>query len=318
MSIDFKNIIPIGPSEMQKLNLYEFSTPLASAIETAMLLGLPLFLTGEPGTGKSQAAWKLADKLGAPLFDFHTKSTSSSQDLLYQYDMMQHYADVNIFSKSENRQANETEAGTKKTFSDYKNKGPFYQAIEFQNDEKNAGKQCVILIDEIDKAPRDFPNDLLHEIEKYAFTIKETNETIALNANNKPIIIITSNSEKSMPDAFMRRCIFHHITFDDKILDVMIDKYADKNNPVFEKAKNLFLKIREKPLNKKPATAEFINWLILLGKMPVLSAQQSLSTILKNTDDIKACLDLFAGIDEAAKNENEQSDSKADGNKETA
>ncbi len=292
---DFTKITPIRMSEEGKLHNYEFSDSLANAIETAMLLGLPLFLTSEPGTGKTQSARKLAKILDTPLFEFHTKSTSTFQDLLYQYDMMQHYAEVNIHSKSESISSEEKNKIAQKTISSYINEGPFYKAIVYQNQlQKEDDKPCVILIDEIDKAPRDFPNDLLNEIEKYSFEIRETKEVVTLTHTRKPVIIITSNSEKSMPDAFMRRCIFHHIDFDDAILDRMIGLYGDNAQPVFEEAKQLFMKIRKKNLNKKPATAEFINWLIYLGqKKPDQITKESLSVILKNNVDIDACKDLF-------------------------
>ncbi|MBK7690849.1 MAG: hypothetical protein IPJ31_06935 [Bacteroidetes bacterium] len=167
---DYSNITeakPIAFSEADKLEKYKFPIGLEQAIETAILLGNLCLLQVSQAMVKHRPRHKLKSILNVDIFQFHTKSTSTVQDLLYQYDIMQHYADKNI----ENKVDVKTES--------YIRKSAFYNAIEYQNN--NPDKQCVVLIDEIDKAPRDFPNDLLHEMEKYSFNIKEISQEFKLN-----------------------------------------------------------------------------------------------------------------------------------------
>ncbi|MEP6748538.1 MAG: MoxR family ATPase [Bacteroidota bacterium] len=263
---------------------YKPSDELLAAVNTSLLLQRPLLLSGDPGTGKTECANFVARQLRASYPDkfkgteamrFNTKSVSQSTDLFYNYDAVAHFGD------KENR--------LKESFISFSSLGSALlctlevnkEWYKFCNYEaavvnKNAGFGSVVLIDEIDKAPRDFPNDLLAELEKppFKFGIKELTGFEVVQSLAKPIvIIITSNNEKGLPDAFLRRCVFHHINFPDaaSLLEIVKTKLQTEN-PYFETAINIFLEMRNKKnINKPPATSELIDWITCLKENELLN-----------------------------------------------
>lgn len=185
---------------------------LATAINTAIAVGEPLLVTGEPGTGKTQAAYYAAYKLGIePVIHFQVKSDSTARDLLYHFDTVRYFHDAHLLSL-EPQGANPTQRLDKRNYIEPRALWTAFQTAG------TTGAPCVLLIDEIDKAPRDFPNDLLHELDKMEFTVIETGETISAPRHLTPIVFITSNSERRLPEPFLRRCVYHHIRFDDQLV----------------------------------------------------------------------------------------------------
>lgn len=241
----------------EKLNdpvLYSPSAALKDAVNVSLTLGQPLLVTGEPGTGKTQLAYHIAHffNLGKPLV-FNAQTTSIATDLFYNYDALGH------FQYNQNQSKILTIEEVEEKFINYNALG---EAIR-QN------KRMVVLIDEIDKAPRDLPNDLLFAIENLSFKIPEINRTFEAAPSKRPIIIITSNSEKNLPDAFMRRVVYHHIQFPiaDELLYILSRK-TDQIGPIdLKRVIEHFLKIRNLKLKKAPSTAELIYWVLLLQKM---------------------------------------------------
>jgi MoxR-like ATPase len=276
---------------------------LVDAVNVALLLGQPLLLTGEPGTGKTQLAYSLAWELGLdePL-KFETKSSSTAVDLFYTYNALGHF------------HAAQVGEGSRRPL-DYLTYNALGIAILRAKDESNVrtflpdgfdhGGRCrsVVLIDEIDKAPRDFPNDLLNEVEAMYFRVPELgNPLIAADPAMHPILVITSNSEKNLPDAFLRRCIFYHIPFPDRerltrIIDARIGRFVGQDRSFLADALVFFSRLREPTvgLRKKPATAELLSWLVALrtvapeAKNPLDgssdAAQRTLSTLVKTAED---------------------------------
>jgi MoxR-like ATPase len=247
---------------------------LRDAVNVAISLSRPLLVTGEPGTGKTDLAFSVAKELELPQpFVFHTKTTSMAKDLFYEYDVLQHFQDATSDVKL-----------NKQKYVHYHALGLAIlraMTISEASDYPEKVKQCliptfileqparsVVLIDEIDKAPRDFPNDILYEIDKMAFTVRETGLTHKASKAYQPITIITSNSEKNLPDAFLRRCIYYHIDFPDKKrLKTIVENHLGRL-PFIDGALDHFLSIRkEKGLQKPPATAECLTWLSLLESM---------------------------------------------------
>jgi MoxR-like ATPase len=184
---------------------------LADAINTAIALDEPLLLTGEPGTGKTQTAYYAAFQLGVECIHFQVKSDSTARDLLYDFDMVRYFRDANI----QNVRTEESDGNKELDRAAYIDKRALWNAFELA---RKKSMPQVLLIDEIDKAPRDFPNDLLHELDQMEFTIIETGETIDAPVQLRPIVFITSNSERRLPEPFLRRCVYHHIEFDDQIV----------------------------------------------------------------------------------------------------
>lgn len=225
---------------------YVATDDLKVAVNAAIALERPLLVKGEPGTGKTELARQISDALGVEMLEWNIKSTTKAQQGLYEYDAVSRLRDSQLGDERVNDVRN------------YIKQGKLWHAF-------TADERVVLLIDEIDKADIEFPNDLLQELDKMEFHVYETGETVV--AKHRPIIIITSNNEKELPDAFLRRCFFHYIRFPDtetmqKIVDV---HFPDIKPDLLEEALTQFYKIRETPnLKKKPSTSEVLDWLKLL------------------------------------------------------
>lgn len=225
---------------------YVATEDLKIAVNAAVTLQRPLLVKGEPGTGKTELARQIAQGLGVPMIEWNIKSTTKAQQGLYEYDAVSRLRDSQLGDERVHDVRN------------YIKKGKLWQAFESE-------QRLVLLIDEIDKADIEFPNDLLQELDKMEFHVYETGETIS--AKVRPIVIITSNNEKELPDAFLRRCFFHYIRFPDldtlhKIVEVHHPGIKDR---LLTAALTQFYEIRETPgLKKKPSTSEVLDWLKLL------------------------------------------------------
>jgi len=225
---------------------YVATEDLTVAVNAAVLLERPLLIKGEPGTGKTELAKQVASALGLELIEWNIKSTTKAQQGLYEYDAVSRLRDSQLGDERVRDVGN------------YIRKGKLWTAFE-------ADQKVVLLIDEIDKADIEFPNDLLQELDKMAFHVYETGETVA--AKNRPVVIITSNNEKELPDAFLRRCFFHYISFPDQDTMRQIVKvhYPDIKEQLMTTALTQFYEIREQQgLKKKPSTSEVLDWLKLL------------------------------------------------------
>ena len=223
------------------------ATPdLEMAVNAAVTLGRPLLIKGEPGTGKTQLALEVATSLGRPIFEWHVKSTSKAQQGLYEYDAVSRLRDSQL---GEARVAD---------IRNYIVRGKLWEAFD-------SPEPPVLLIDEIDKADIEFPNDLLRELDRMEFYVYETRELV--KARHRPVIIITSNNEKELPDAFLRRCFFHYIRFPDA---VTMQRIVEVHHPglkreLLAEALGAFYRVRETPgLKKKPSTSELLDWIKLL------------------------------------------------------
>ena len=225
---------------------YVASDDLRVAVNAAIALQRPLLIKGEPGTGKTVLAHEVSKALNAPIIEWHIKSTTKAQQGLYEYDAVSRLRDSQLGDERV------------KDISNYIKRGKLWEAF-------TAGDRPILLIDEIDKADIEFPNDLLLELDRMEFYVYETQQTI--KAAQRPIVIITSNNEKELPDAFLRRCFFHYIRFPDRetmtqIVDV---HFPDLQRNLLREALNVFYDIREVPgLKKKPSTSELLDWLKLL------------------------------------------------------
>ncbi|RIY41917.1 AAA family ATPase [Neopusillimonas maritima] len=225
---------------------YIATDDLKLAVNAALALERPLLIKGEPGTGKTMLAEQLARALGRPLLQWHVKSTTKAHQGLYEYDAVSRLRDSQLGDEKV------------RDIGNYIVKGVLWEAFE-------ADEPTVVLIDEIDKADIEFPNDLLRELDQMSFHVYETRETIT--AKHRPLIIITSNNEKDLPDAFLRRCFFHYINFPnrDTLQEIVDVHYPNIKNDVLEAALDTFFTLRDVPgLKKKPSTSEFLDWLRLL------------------------------------------------------
>lgn len=240
--------------------------PLEVAINTALAVGEPLLITGEPGTGKTQAAYYVAYKLGIePVLHFQVKSDSTARDLLYHFDTVRYFHDAHLSSLRDGKGNSDSDARELRK-GDYVERRELWQAFDRAREQ---GVPSVLLIDEIDKAPRDFPNDLLHELDQMEFHVMETDETVRAPDTLSPIVFITSNSERRLPEPFLRRCVYHHIQFDDTLVEQAIashrDLFASLSDEFVELALRRFLALRNANLRKRPATGELLVWLEVLS-----------------------------------------------------
>tara|TARA_B110000503_G_scaffold21110_1_gene32027 strand:- start:29059 stop:29904 length:846 start_codon:yes stop_codon:yes gene_type:complete len=251
---------------------YVATDDLRIAVNAAVTLERPLLIKGEPGTGKTMLAEEVALGLGKRLIQWHIKSTTKAQQGLYEYDAVSRLRDSQLGDEKVHDIGN------------YIKRGKLWEA--FDTDE-----QVVLLIDEVDKADIEFPNDLLVELDRMEFFVYETGETI--KAKKRPIIIITSNNEKELPDAFLRRCFFHFINFPDRdtMREIVDVHYPDIANTLVQEAMEVFFDVRSIPgLKKKPSTSELIDWLKLL------MADDIPDEILKNRDHSKAIPPLYGAL----------------------
>jgi len=251
---------------------YVATTDLKVAVNAAVQLRRPLLIKGEPGTGKTVLAQEIATALGAPLIEWNVKSTTKAAQGLYEYDAVARLRDGQLGDARVHDIAN------------YIRRGKLWEAF-------TQAKPAVLLIDEIDKADIEFPNDLLQELDRMEFHVYETGETV--RAVERPIVVITSNNEKELPDAFLRRCFFHYIRFPDRdTMQAIVDvHFPGIQRLLVSRAMDIFYEVREVPgLKKKPSTSELLDWLKLLlhEDMPL--------DVLQNRDPTKAIPPLHGAL----------------------
>ena len=261
---------------------YLTNDALESAVNCALALERPLLIKGEPGTGKTLLAEAIRDATGAQLVSWNIKSTTRAQDGLYVYDTVQRLYDSRFGD------------GDVKDIRRYIRLGPLGQAF-------SAPDRVVLLIDEVDKADIEFPNDLLHELDRMRFKILETNDEVI--ARQRPIMVITSNNEKELPDAFLRRCVFHFIDFPDQELmkRIVAVHHPGLTEALVDQAIHAFYEIRNMTrLRKRPSTSELIDWIAVLRKANVTSVKLErelpfVGALLKKEQDLVAFADQAAG-----------------------
>ena len=251
---------------------YIATDDLKMSVNAAVTLQRPILVKGEPGTGKTQLAIEVAKSLGRPLFEWHIKSTTKAQQGMYDYDAVARLRDSQLGDDRVHDIAN------------YIVKGKVWDAFD-------SDIQPVLLIDEIDKADIEFPNDLLQELDRMEFFVYETKKLI--KAKHRPIIIITSNNEKELPDAFLRRCFFHYIKFPDKkTMQAIVDVHFPKlKKMLLKEALDTFYKVRDVPgLKKKPSTSELLDWIKLL------LAEDVSAEVLRNSGSRKSIPPFYGAL----------------------
>jgi MoxR-like ATPase len=278
---------------------YKPNHDLITAVNMALAVGAPLLVTGEPGTGKTQVAYHLGWYFGIEVFDYVVRSDSTAEDIKYDFDAVAYLRTAQDPNAPPCRDPDDTERPC--TRNDFLTPRPLWQAFEHSDD-------CVLLIDEIDKAPRDFPNDLLQELDKHEFAHPfDPGETISANRDRPPLVIITSNAERRLPDAFLRRCIWHHIDLDEDLIRRALNARRKSDFPrlkegVEDIAVKRFFELRDQEaVRKKPTTAEILAWLAILSargtterdvrKEPLWNLP-AIAALIKDPDDRKALKDL--------------------------
>jgi len=261
---------------------YLTNEALEASVNCALVLQKPLLVRGEPGTGKTLLAEAVAEALNTKLITWHVKSTTRAQEGLYHYDTVQRLYDSRFGD------------GDVKDIRRYIRLGPMGEAFKSE-------QRVVLLIDEVDKADLEFPNDLLHELDRMRFKINETGDEIV--AKQRPVVIITSNAEKELPDAFLRRCVFHFIDFPDRDLMSRIVEvhHEGLNESLVKQAMDAFYAIRNmQRLRKRPSTSELVDWIAMLKNMGLGDIKLDknlpfLGTLLKKEQDLAAYADQVAG-----------------------
>ena len=272
----------INAGGFSSTSTYIASHELMSAVNVARALSKPLLIKGEPGTGKTMLAAAIAESLGMPIITWNIKSTTKAQDGLYMYDTIQRLYDGQFGEEGVDDIAR------------YIKLGKLGEAFSSE-------EQVVLLIDEIDKADLEFPNDLLWELDRMEFYIHETKETI--KAKHRPVVIITSNAEKELPDAFLRRCVFHYIAFPDReLMDEIVRTHFDKvDEHILSEAMDVFYQIRdEKSIKKKPSTSELIDWVnaLQIGGISAETIKAKLpfiGTVVKKDEDLETVSHMGIG-----------------------
>lgn len=279
-----RTLPPSLGSHREAARSFQPDPDLVDAVNVALAVGAPLLLTGEPGTGKTQVAFYLAwfFDIEEHLYPLYVRSTTTAEDLLYRFDAVAYLHAANDPARH----------GQKVEKVDFVEKGPLWRAYD-------AAGPAVVLLDEIDKAPRDFPNDLLNVLDQHIFHVPEADRTVSRGAGAPPIVIITSNSERRLPEPFLRRCIFHHIEFTEELLrravEARVGDFPNLSAEVQEEALQRFLELRGRDLRKKPATAELLVWLTILSARGGVTVEDlrvsarslpALAALVKDRDDL--------------------------------
>jgi len=278
-----RTLPPTLGSHAEAAKHYQPDGALVDAINVALAVGAPLLLTGEPGTGKTQVAHYLRWYFEIPLFPLYVRSDTTAEHLLYSFDAVAYLHAANDPARR----------GQALARGDFVEPGPLWNAYR-------AGQPAVVLIDEIDKASRDFPNDLLNVLDQHEFYVREKSETVRRGDAPPPLVVITSNSERRLPEPFLRRCIFHHIEFTEELMrravQARLSDFPRLSPDLLDAAIQRFLEMRGREVRKKPATAELLVWLTVLSARGDVSADQirgsalaelpAISTLIKDRDDL--------------------------------
>jgi MoxR-like ATPase len=276
-------LAPFTKPHMEFAPSYVASQSLKTAVNVALSLGRPILLTGEPGSGKTLAAYWIASRLklsDGNMLEFHVKSDSRAKDLCYQFDAVSWYRESQLTAARR-----DTKPVSKEPFL---SPGPLGKAFGWRGVAPT--RPCVVLIDEIDKAPRDFPNDLLLELDQMQFTITETNTPIICPIEVRPIIVITSNAERRLPDPFLRRCVIHQIVLDENVVPkILASRLAEAglaDAEIIQAASEFWLSLADKGLSRKPTIDEFWRWLALVTQYGGRSTAELVTMLRQHGDQV--------------------------------